>query len=91
MTFIPIWVLYLQTIFNMKRKNLIILAGVSALGIGLSGCAGLGWSVSSDPYGGPDVGVFFNGGPNNPAPPAPNPGPARPAPAGGGPGWPGPW
>ncbi|MDE5725439.1 MAG: hypothetical protein K2L91_10410 [Duncaniella sp.] len=75
----------------MKRKNLILAVAVSSLALGLGSCVGFGWSVASDPYCGPDVGIYVDGGSYyNPGPPPPRPLPPRPTPWGG-PGWPGPW
>ncbi len=64
----------------MKLRKKIILASAAVLGLGMTSCMGMGWSVSSDPYSiGTNVGVYVSGG-NIPAPPPPRPLPPRPTP-----------
>lgn len=77
----------------MKFKKIILSAAVILAGLSSSSCMGLGWSVSSDPYGvTPDVGISISGGSyyDPGPPPPPRPMPPRPTPWGGS-GWPGPW
>lgn len=61
----------------MKRHNLLLAAAMIAA-LGISGCEGLGWSVSSGPYGMPDIGLSLStgavwGDPVIPLRPAPRP------------------